>query len=153
MLVPVQPFESVAVTTMGNEPVCVGVPASVPFAASVIPVGSVLEVVKNLDPRCGLCIDVGHTARTGVDVVESIRAAGPRLLDMHIKDLSDLKAKGSQVPVGDGAMPIVAIFKELKKMNYQGGVMLEYEVEADNPLPGMQKSFSYMRGVLAGLRG
>jgi sugar phosphate isomerase/epimerase len=114
---------------------------------------SVLEVVKNLDPRCGLCMDVGHSARTGVDVVESIREAGPRLLDMHIKDLSDLKAKGSQVPVGDGAMPVVAIFKELKKMNYQGGVMLEYEVEGDNPLPGMQKSFSYMRGVLAGLRG
>ena len=86
-------------------------------------------------------------------LVESVRAAGPRLLDMHIKDLADLKAKDSQVPVGDGAMPVVAIFKELKKMNYQGGVMLEYEVEADNPLPGMQKSFAYMRGVLAGLRG
>jgi len=26
---------------------------------------SVLEVVKNMDPRCGLCIDIGHTARTG----------------------------------------------------------------------------------------
>ena len=114
---------------------------------------SVLEAVKNLDPRCGLCMDIGHSARTGVDVVESVRAAGPRLLDMHVKDLADLKAKDSQVPVGDGAMPIVGIFKELKKMNYQGGVMLEYEVEGDNPLPGMQKSFSYMRGVLAGLRG
>ncbi len=42
---------------------------------------SVLEAVRNLDPRCGLCIDVGHTARTGVDVVESIvlaRAAAAR---------------------------------------------------------------------------
>ncbi len=114
---------------------------------------SVLKMVKNMDPRMGLCIDVGHTARTGVDVVESIVEAGPRLLDMHIKDLKSLSEKGSQVPVGDGAMPVVAIFKQLKKMNYQGGVMLEYEVEADNPLPGMQKSFSYMRGVLAGLHG
>ena len=34
------------------------------------------------------------------------------MLDMHIKDLADLKAKDSQVPVGDGAMPVVAIFKE-----------------------------------------
>src|SRR5947209_4391135 len=75
---------------------------------------SVLEVVKNLDPRCGLCIDIGHTARTGVDVVESIRLAGPRLPDMHIKDLSDLKEKGSQVPGGDGAMRIVEISKALK---------------------------------------
>jgi sugar phosphate isomerase/epimerase len=114
---------------------------------------SALEAVKNMDPRCGLCIDIGHTARTGVDVVESVRLAGPRLLDMHAKDLADFSAKGSQVPVGDGKMPIVGIFKELKRMNYQGGVMLEYEIEGDNPLPGMQKSFSYMRGVLAGLRG
>ena len=30
---------------------------------------SVLEAVKNMDPRCGLCMDIGHTARTGVDVV------------------------------------------------------------------------------------
>src|SRR5579864_3522220 len=114
---------------------------------------SVLDVVKNMDPRCGLCIDIGHTARTGVDVVESVRLAGPRLLDMHAKDLADLSVKESQVPVGDGKMPIVAIFKELKKMNYQGGVMLEYEIDGDNPMPGMQKSFAYMRGVLAGLRG
>ena len=30
--------------------------------------------------------------------------------------------------------------------------MLEYEINADNPLPGMQKSFAYMRGVLAGMK-
>jgi sugar phosphate isomerase/epimerase len=113
----------------------------------------VLKAVKNMDPRMGLCMDIGHSVRAGADVVESIRAAGPRLFDMHTKDLRDLKDKASQVPVGDGNIPIVAIFKQLKKMNYQGGVMLEYEIDADNPLPGMQKSFAYMRGVLAGLRG
>lgn len=113
---------------------------------------SVLEAVKNMDPLMGLCIDVGHTARTGVDVVESIRLAGARLHDMHMKDLKDFKEKSSQVPVGDGKMPIPSIFKELKRMNYQGGVMLEYEIEGDDPLPGMQKSFAYMRGVLAGMK-
>jgi sugar phosphate isomerase/epimerase len=112
---------------------------------------SVLEAVKNMDPRCGLCMDIGHTARTGADIVESIREAGPRLLDMHVKDLKDTKDRASQVPVGDGVLPFPAIFAELKKMNYQGGVMLEYEVDGDDPLPGMQKSFSYMRGVIAGL--
>ena len=59
----------------------------------------------------------------------------------------------SQVAVGDGVLAIVPMFKLLKKMIYQGGVMLEYEIEAKNPFPGMQKSFAYMRGVLAGLRG
>ncbi len=112
---------------------------------------SVLEAVKNMDPRCGLCMDIGHTARTGADIVESIREAGPRLLDMHVKDLKDTHDRESQVPVGDGVLPFPAIFAQLKKMNYQGGVMLEYEVDGDDPLPGMQKSFAYMRGVLAGL--
>ncbi|HEY2932758.1 MAG TPA: sugar phosphate isomerase/epimerase [Acidobacteriota bacterium] len=113
----------------------------------------VLKAVKGMDPRVGLCIDVGHTARTGADVVQSISEAGSRLLDMHIKDLRSLSAKESQCIVGEGAMPIVGIFKQLKKMSYAGFVNLEYEIDADDPLPGMKQSFAYMRGVLAGLRG
>lgn len=113
---------------------------------------SVLAAVKNMDPRCGLCMDVGHTARTGVDIVASIAEAGPRLLDMHIKDLSDPMVKSSQVPVGDGKLPIPKIFAQLIKMKYQGSVNLEYEIEENDPLPGMKKSFHYMRGVLKGLQ-
>lgn len=111
-----------------------------------------LKMMNGMDPRMGVCIDVGHTTRTGKNVIEEIQAAGPRLLDMHMKDLSNLMDRDSQVDVGDGAMPVVAIFKELKKMNYKGIVHLEYEIHADNPLPGMQKSFAYMRGVNAALR-
>jgi sugar phosphate isomerase/epimerase len=110
-----------------------------------------------MDPRMGLCLDIGHTARAGKDVVEAINLAGPRLFELHMKDLKDLsgKAEGGnfgQCPVGEGAMPIPAIFRQLKKINYQGVCSLEYEIDADNPLPGMMKSFAYMRGVLAGLR-
>lgn len=112
---------------------------------------SVLEVVKGRDPRLGLCMDIGHSARTGVDVVKTMVEAGDRLLDMHVKDLKDLSAKGSQCDVGEGAMPFPAIFRQLKKMGYTGCVNLEYEIHGDDPLPGMQKSFSYMRGVLAAL--
>jgi sugar phosphate isomerase/epimerase len=113
---------------------------------------SVLAIVKNMDSRCGLCIDIGHTARTGVDVVGSIREAGSRLLDMHVKDLTDFSKKEAKVPVGDGIMPFPAIFRELKKMSYGGGVMLEYEIDEDDPVPAMDRSFGYMRGVLAGMR-
>ena len=113
---------------------------------------SVLAAVKDLDPRCGLCIDCGHTARTGVDVVESIHEAGPRLYSMHIKDLANFQDKASQVPVGDGIMPIPRIFQMLKRISYKGCVMLEYEIEATDPLPGMIKSFAYMRGVLVGMK-
>jgi len=111
----------------------------------------VLKQVRNMDPRMGLCIDIGHTVRTGTDVVRAIADAGPRLLDMHAKDLRDLTAKGSQCVVGEGAIPIAAIFDQLQAIHYAGYVNLEYEIDADDPLPGMKQSFAYMRGVLAGL--
>jgi sugar phosphate isomerase/epimerase len=114
---------------------------------------SVLEVVRDMDPRVGLCIDIGHTARTGVNVVESIAQAGPRLLDMHVKDLANTTEKDSQVPVGQGKLPFPEIFLQLIKMKYGGCVNLEYEIHPTDPMPGMRQSFSYMRGVLAGIQG
>ncbi len=110
-----------------------------------------LPHVKQLDPRIGLCIDVGHTVRTGTDVVRAVADVGPRLLDMHMKDLRDLSAKGSQCIVGEGAIPIASIFRQLGTMGYRGYVNLEYEIDPDAPLPGMKQSFAYMRGALAGL--
>jgi sugar phosphate isomerase/epimerase len=111
----------------------------------------VLKAVKNMDPRLGCCIDVGHTARAGTDVVQAIREAGPRLFDVHVKDLTDFTSKESQVAVGQGIMPFPGIFAALHAINYKGNVDLEYEINGDNPMPGIIESFAYMRGVLAGM--
>jgi sugar phosphate isomerase/epimerase len=113
---------------------------------------SVLAAVKDLDPRIGLCIDVGHTLRAGSDPVESAREAGSRLFDMHMKDLK-VKTDDAQCPVGDGVMPVTAIFQQLRRMGYMRGVMLEYEADENAPLEPMMKSIGYERGVLAGLHG
>jgi sugar phosphate isomerase/epimerase len=111
----------------------------------------VLAVVKHMDARMGLCIDIGHTARTGTDIVKAITDAGPRLLDVHAKDLRDRMAKESQCIVGEGALPIPDIFRALDTIGFAGCVNLEYEIDETDPLPGMKQSFAYMRGVLAGL--
>jgi sugar phosphate isomerase/epimerase len=111
----------------------------------------VLKFVKSMDPRMGCCIDVGHCVRAGTDVVEAIKAAGPRLFNMHMKDLTSFTAKESQVAVGEGKMPIRQIFEALTAINYPGWVDLEYEVHGDDPLPGVAESFAYMRGVLSGM--
>jgi sugar phosphate isomerase/epimerase len=111
----------------------------------------VLKAVKDMDPRMGCCIDVGHSVRAGTDVVEAIHAIGPRLHNMHIKDLASFTEKESQVPVGQGKMPIREIFEALIKTKYQGWVDLEYEIHGDDPMSGVTESFAYMRGVLAGM--
>ncbi|MGB7844606.1 MAG: sugar phosphate isomerase/epimerase [Candidatus Acidiferrum sp.] len=111
----------------------------------------VLKVVKDMDPRMGCCIDVGHTARAGTDVVQAIREAGPRLFNVHMKDLTNFQSKESQVAVGDGIMPVRGMFEALIAMKYKGFLDLEYEIHPDDPMPGVLSSFAYMRGVLAGL--
>jgi sugar phosphate isomerase/epimerase len=111
----------------------------------------VLKAVKGMDARMGCCIDVGHTARAGTDVVQAIREAGPKLFNMHMKDLADFHNKESQVAVGDGIMPVRKMFEALIATKYQGFVDLEYEIHPDDPMPGVIASFAYMRGVLAGM--
>jgi len=111
----------------------------------------VLKSLKGTDPRIGCCIDLGHAARAGADVVQTIHAVGPRLFNVHMKDLTSFSSKESQVAVGEGIMPIPAIFKALTAIQYRGFVDLEYEVHGDDPMPGVSTSFAYMRGVLAGM--
>jgi len=111
----------------------------------------VLKAVKNMDPRIGCCIDVGHTVRAGTDVVQAIHEAGPRLFNVHMKDLTNFESKESQVAVGDGIMPVRKMFEALIATKYSGFVDLEYEIHPDDPMPGVISSFAYMRGVLAGM--
>lgn len=111
----------------------------------------VLRALKGMDPRIGCCIDVGHTVRAGVDVVQAIQEAGPRLFNVHMKDLANSQDKESQVAVGNGMMPVRKIFEALIAINYNGFVDLEYEIHPDDPMPGVISSFAYMRGVLAGM--
>jgi sugar phosphate isomerase/epimerase len=111
----------------------------------------VLKAIKGMDPRVGLCLDMGHAVRAGADIVEDIRAAGTRLLDVDAKDLAVKTDAKSQCDVGDGVLPIVAFFKQLKQSRYSGVVHLEYEINANDPVLGMHRSLSYMRGVAAAI--
>lgn len=111
----------------------------------------VLKAVTPLDPRVGCCLDVGAAMRVGADPVASIRAAGPRLYQVHMKDVADRTPTPADVAVGEGVMPVRAIFAALAEMKYAGYVDLEYEILSDDPMPGVARSFAFMRGMLAGM--
>jgi sugar phosphate isomerase/epimerase len=111
----------------------------------------VLKAVRNMDARMGCCIDIGHAVRAGADIVGAIHAVGPRLFNMHAKDLTDFHSRESQVAVGKGKLPFREIFEVLIKTGYKGFIDLEYEVHGDDPMPGVIESFAYMRGVLDGM--
>jgi sugar phosphate isomerase/epimerase len=117
-----------------------------------------LNHIKKRDKRMGLCMDIGHTLRAGADPAKTAVQCGARLFDLHIKDLvrkPDAQpgdGKGwNQVEVGRGSIDIVGLFKTLQRMKFQGHVGLEYEINADNPVPGVLESLAYMRGVANGI--
>lgn len=111
-----------------------------------------LQLIEPLDPRIGLCLDVGHTMRAGIDPAEAIRRCAPRLLDVHLKDsLAFPRAEDIPVEVGRGRMDIRAILAALIEIKYAGVVAFEYERLGVNPITGLAESVGYVRGMLAAM--
>ena len=112
---------------------------------------SVYEKIKDLDKRIGLCNDIGHTMRAGIDPAVSARKYADRLLDVHMKDVSEAAAKGHGVEVGRGVIDIPRFLKTLIKIEYDGIVSFEYEKDAKDPMAGLAESVGYVKGVLAAI--
>ena len=112
---------------------------------------SAYEKIKHLDRRIGLCNDIGHTQRAGVDPSVSAKKYADRLLDVHIKDVSAAAAEGRGVEIGRGVIDIPKFLKTLLKIKYSGIVSFEYEKDAEDPLAGLAESVGYVRGVLTAI--
>ena len=112
----------------------------------------VWKAVEKYDKRIGLCIDVGHTARAGVDPAEAIVKCKDRLYDVHLKDISALGNKNTPIEGGRGILDLKAILGALLKINYQGLAGYEYEKDGKDPLPGLTETLGYTKGILAGLK-
>lgn len=112
---------------------------------------SIYEKVKDLDPRFGLCMDIGHTQRIGVDPTDAAKKYFSRLFDIHIKDVSKAKEDGVTVEIGRGVIDIPKFLKFLVDRRYEGVVSFEYEKDADNPMPGLCESVGYVKGCLASI--
>ncbi len=113
--------------------------------------GSILERIASREPRLGVCFDVGHCARAGLDPAAEAARCGPRLLDVHMKDVSAAAAEGGTVEAGRGVIDIPRVLGALARMGYDGTLAFEHEKDGRDPLPGLAESVGYVRGVLAAL--
>jgi inosose dehydratase len=109
------------------------------------------EKIKGLDRRIGLCIDIGHTCRSGVDASQAAEQFADRLLDIHVKDASAANAKGITVEIGRGVIDIPKFLRTLQKIRYAGIVSFEYEKDGKDPMPGLSESVGYVKGGLAAI--
>lgn len=110
---------------------------------------TVYDKIVNLDKRIGLCIDIGHVVRLGMNPIEAIKKYGHRMYDMHLKDVDGTVAKSESIQIGRGVIDIPKLMKALKDINYQGVMSIEYEKDAENAEGGLAESVGYVRGILA----
>ncbi len=104
----------------------------------------VLKAVEGRDERIGACLDNGHFQRSGVNGADAVRKLGKRVHAVHVKDLN---AQNQDQILGQGKGDIPAILKALKEVGFRGPLNLEYEIEADNPVPSMKKCLEYLSKV------
>jgi inosose dehydratase len=105
--------------------------------------------IKDLDPRMGICIDIGHTTRDGQDPSVDIIKYKSRIFDMHIKDVTKATKEGSTIEMGRGIIDIPKVVETLRKIKYKGSCSLEFEKDMTDPVAGIAESIGYFKGVMA----
>ena len=55
---------------------------------------SAMEMIADMDPRVGLCLDIGHQYRDGKDPVQALLRYADRVHDIHIKNVTAADKSG-----------------------------------------------------------
>ncbi|MDR1372890.1 MAG: sugar phosphate isomerase/epimerase [Dysgonamonadaceae bacterium] len=105
--------------------------------------------VKDLDPRIGMCLDIGHDVRNGKNPVEDMKKYHSRVFDIHIKDVTANTKDGRPFEIGRGVIDFPAFVKTLREVGYTGACSIEHERNMDDPFTGIGESTGYFRAVLA----
>jgi sugar phosphate isomerase/epimerase len=90
---------------------------------------SVLAAIKN-HPNFGACPDLGHWPKSGINPVEGLKKLQGHIIGIHLKDIAAFNhPELKDVPIGTGVVDFPAVFRELKRQNYKGYLMIERDAE------------------------
>jgi len=116
----------------------------------------------------GLCLDTGHYAFGGGDPVEAVRAFGPRIEYLHLKDIDRKRLEsvrrdkldfldgvraGVFCEIGTGCVRFPDLMRELRGARYDGWMVVEQDVDTSGentktPLECARASREYLRSTL-----
>lgn len=121
-----------------------------PDAPKCFPTGDAsCEFVKDLSPRMGMCLDIGHNYRSGKDPAACIRKYADRLIDFHLKDIqphtTDVKADAKIL--GRGVLDLPGIVKALADVGYAGSCSIEYETNFKDNLADLSECAGYFKAL------
>lgn len=95
-----------------------------------------LTAIRNLHPHIGACVDTGHALRSGEAPHEVIEQLGARVHCLHLKDW---KIGGDETVIGEGDLNLTETVAALRAINFDGFICMEYELDPEDPTPGMKR--------------
>jgi 3-oxoisoapionate decarboxylase len=100
-------------------------------------ISELLEIVRGLSSEwIGICIDTGNSLALLEDAVEVVEAFAPFVASTHIKDMGVQEAPDgfllSEVPLGDGFLPLARLVDVVRKAN--PAVQFNLEMITRDPL-------------------
>ena len=115
-----------------------------------------------------LLLDTGHAAFAGIDSIQLIHHYKNRIRYVHLKDIRqsvltrvaeqqlnfmDAVRAGVFTVPGDGDLDFMAIMQALKKINYQGWLLVEAEQDPKKapPLAYAKKAYQYLSALIPGI--
>ena len=103
-----------------------------------------LNYLKGRSKRMGLCADIGHWARSGLNPLECLQKAEGRIISVHMKDLNVFGVrKAHDVPWGTGVCNISGVMHEFKRQNFKGVFSVEYEYHWKSSVPEIAECVAY----------
>lgn len=107
----------------------------------------IYEKIEGFDEKIGICLDIGHIKRIGRDPSKVMKKYSNRVLDIHIKDVSEATEEGYTVPINQGVIDIPGFLKTVQNCNYNGILSIEFEEKSEDPMPEIAESIGFLKGA------
>lgn len=101
-------------------------------------------------PNLGVCADLGHWVRSGLDPVEALAKLSGKVLSVHAKDLDESgNIQANDVRIGTGVIDYQAVIDELKRQQFTGLVYIECEHNWLDNLADVSAGMRYLDSLAA----
>ncbi len=110
------------------------------------------ERLGQLEPygkNMGLCADTGRWIRNGVDPVEYLKKAEPRLISLNLRDMDSSEKEAHSVIWGTGVGNMAGQIDEIKRQKFQGIVYLQYDNKTPHLDEDVEKCRDFYRQQMA----
>jgi len=106
------------------------------------------EMIRDLDPRVGLCVDWAYTYADGLDCRDIAFTYRDRIFDGHIRCISDKTNGSSGVNPSGRAFDYDGIFAALREIGYDGCLGLELANAFPKNPQWIDESYAYFKGLM-----